>query len=265
MARARDAGLKITPRQVFEHPRIDRLAAHALPLATVAAQPEIHDRDLPLTPVQRRFLARNPQGPGHWTQAVVLELADGLGADAVAAALDVLTARHDALRLRFHRDGDGTWHQRLTAAGSRPVQEELAVLEELAVIDAAMDAAALRLQAAIDITSGPLVAAGLFRRAAGPDLLMIAIHHLAVDGVSWRVLVDELGALLADDGTQAVLPAPTTPWSHWTHALAGHCATPSVQAEADWWRRQLTGAGQVFGPARSGCGALWIGRWMATG
>ncbi|WP_372084535.1 non-ribosomal peptide synthase/polyketide synthase [Tistrella mobilis] len=230
VARARTAGLVLTPRAVFDRPRIDRLAAMAETGAAPALLPPLTGTDLPLTPIQRRFLARHAEPVSPWNQAVLLELTDNIRAQAIASALGRLVALHDALRLRLRRDADGGWHQWIAA-------EEGA---ELLVSPA--DPAALH--AMVDPVDGPVLRAALI--AGSPRRLMITIHHLAVDGVSWRILLDDLATLLGGGD-----PAPaTTPWSRWVAALPARAA--AVQDAADIWRRRLAGAAPTFSPHRAG-------------
>ncbi|HEY0203365.1 MAG TPA: amino acid adenylation domain-containing protein, partial [Acetobacteraceae bacterium] len=115
IARARDAGLRLTPRQVFEHPTIEAAAALAAP-TTPEPTATATGGTIPLTPIQRSFFAAHPDGPAHWNQAVLLRSTRPLDPDAVQTVLRTLIARHDALRLRFDRTPEG-WTQRVTESG----------------------------------------------------------------------------------------------------------------------------------------------------
>ncbi len=241
IARAREAGLQLTPRQLFEHPTIEAAAAiaaaPAAPAGSVAAGAEA---PLPLTPIQRYFFEAHPEGPAHWNQAVLLRAAMPLRADLVRQALHALIQRHDALRLRFTRT-DGGWQQHRGEEGDL----SFASLDLRGRRDwrEAMEAEANRLQRSLDLASGRLLTAGCFQ-LEGEARLLLAIHHLVVDGVSWRVLIEEFQQAYAQlaGGESLALPALTTRWADWTVALAARAQQPALQAERAWWLRFLAGA-----------------------
>ncbi|WP_369066510.1 amino acid adenylation domain-containing protein, partial [Burkholderia gladioli] len=198
IAKARAQGWLLSPRQVFEQPSVARLAAVMRPLDGEAEQVEIRE-PLPLTPIQAWFHARYPQGEAHWNQSVLLRVRGELDLPAFERALAAVIARHDALRLRFERDADGLWQQRVLAeAPAAPVQSiDLRAAGERWA--AALEQAGEEAQRSLDPLAGRLVKAVAFR---APELadgaiegrLLLVIHHLAVDGVSWRILLADLAA-----------------------------------------------------------------------
>ncbi|HEY4575294.1 MAG TPA: amino acid adenylation domain-containing protein, partial [Thermoanaerobaculia bacterium] len=229
VARARREGLMLTTRQLFEHQTIAALAA-----AAGSAGPEAGEEqgpvegEAPLTPVQRRFFAEERRRPWHYNQAVVLVPRERLAAPALAAALDRLAAHHDALRLRFAY-AEGEWRQIHAPAAPVPLLEAdlTAAPAALAALAAAME----ELQSGLDLERGPLFTAVLFRLREG-DRLLLTAHHLVVDGVSWRVLVEDLEA--AYRGRE--LPLKTTSWKRWAGLLAEHAHSADIEAELPYWR-----------------------------
>ncbi len=228
VARARREGLLLTPRQVFESQTISELAA----VAGVEGGPGGPGEDqgpvtgeAPLTPIQRRFFAEERWEPGRFNQAVLLVPRERLAMAPLAAALDRLVAHHDALRLRFAREGDG-WRQVHALVEAVPLLE----VDLTAVPPGALEAAAEQLQWGLDLARGPLFTAALFRLEDGGRLLLTA-HHLVVDGVSWRVLMEDLEA--AYEGRE--LPAKTTSWKSWAERLAAFARSPEIAAELDYW------------------------------
>ncbi len=240
VARAAQAGLHITPKQVFQHRTVAELAAAAGAAPAAQAPQGLVTGDLPLTPIQRWFFAQRLPNPHHYNQSALLELRRPLAPETLRRAFERLLLHHDALRLRFSAGEDG-WRQ--------TIGEDTRV--ELRQIDlAACGAAELpariaeegaRLQASLDIAEGPLVGAALFD--CGPERpgrLLIAIHHLAVDGVSWRILLPDLIALYEQQagGEPARLPAKTSSYQQWAERLAAYAAEPALDAERAFWRRQ---------------------------
>ncbi|MET0400339.1 MAG: amino acid adenylation domain-containing protein, partial [Longimicrobiaceae bacterium] len=109
VSRARQRGLKLAPRQLFEHPTIARLAAVAEAAAdgSAAAPQGAVTGEVPLTPIQRRFFAQDRPARHHYNQALLLAPREALDPALLARAAAALEAHHDALRLRFRRDADG--------------------------------------------------------------------------------------------------------------------------------------------------------------
>ncbi|WP_372094848.1 amino acid adenylation domain-containing protein [Tistrella mobilis] len=255
VARAARAGIRITARQIFDHPRIDRLARAARAAEAAAAEAEVTDTPLPLTPIQAWFFDRHPDGPGHWNQSVLLRARDPIDIAALDRALKAIVARHDALRLRFETDAAGRWRQRVADIETADLLR-VARLEDAAALDAAGEA----VQASLDIRTGPLLRAGCFSLPAhgaepGGDRLLIAIHHLAVDGVSWRILLDDLQAAYdaALAGRPIDLPAPPVAWSRHVLRQAARLGDgAALGAELRRWQDHLGSAAPVWGPARSG-------------
>ncbi|CAB3754979.1 non-ribosomal peptide synthetase [Burkholderia paludis] len=244
IAKARQAGLGLTPKQVFDHPTIEAAAAVARPVVPKApgarkpAQAGVA-RTLPLTPIQQRFFAEHPDGPRHWNQSVLLASDTRLPADRVEAAVRAVTSRHDALRLRFARDGQGRWTQQVAA-------QERFELERVDLTGegdwrAALSSHGARVQASLDLAHGPLWRATLFDLPEGGSRLLLVVHHLAVDGVSWRVLLEELGQAYeqVSSGAPLALPERSMSWSEWSDALVAHAQSDAVRGELDTWRTQL--------------------------
>ncbi len=107
VARTAQAGLQITPKQLFEHPTITELARVARRGPTVTAEQGPVTGSLPLTPIQRWFFAGEPVEPQHFNQSVLLSVPADLDAEHLRLAIAALLAHHDALRMRFVRGDDG--------------------------------------------------------------------------------------------------------------------------------------------------------------
>jgi amino acid adenylation domain-containing protein/FkbM family methyltransferase/non-ribosomal peptide synthase protein (TIGR01720 family) len=242
VARASQAGLRLTTRDLFLHRTIAAVCAHLEP-ATVCAPalgPAYDAGPSPLTSIQRLLLADavadDVDLPKHFNQWVLLELpawSDAVVRDAVAAVV----ARHDALRLRLARQG-AEWVQR-ASPGEAPLPftvHDLGGLPE-ASQRAAIERVATELHASLDLEHGPVFRAALFRAGDRPPRLLWLAHHLAVDGVTWRILAEDLaraGAQLAA-GARVELPPGTASFLQWARQLAAYAATDPPLAELDYW------------------------------
>ncbi len=254
IAKLAQAGWRLTPRQIFERPTVAGLAAAAQAVeAGAAVEPEAPAvGPVPLTPVQRWFLDREPPDPAHFNQAVLLAAAEPLAAGHLAAALAATVARHDALALRFTPPAPGrpAWEAmaRPPEAGHGEAPQAALARIDLAALPAprrraALEAAAAALQASLDLAAGPLLRAALFAMGADvadepeADRLLLVVHHLAIDGVSWRVLLEDLETAYRQlrAGAPLALAAPTTPFARWARRLADYARSSAVAAEAAAW------------------------------
>ncbi|MEO6194012.1 MAG: amino acid adenylation domain-containing protein [Thermoanaerobaculia bacterium] len=232
VARARQVGLLFTMRQIFEHQTVAGLARHAT--ATEAAGAARAEQgpvagEVPLTPIQRWFFAQGFADPHHFNQALLLESREPLASVALKRAMAAVVEHHDALRMRF----DG-WRQE--NARSEPVapfhQVDLSGLSTPRVREA-FEQAAADLQAGFDLSSGPLMRLCLFQDSdRRPARLLWIAHHLVVDGVSWRVLVEDLERAYR----QISLPPKTTSFQEWARRLAGYASSEALAHELDHWR-----------------------------
>jgi amino acid adenylation domain-containing protein/non-ribosomal peptide synthase protein (TIGR01720 family) len=240
--RAREAGLALAPRDLFLHRNLGDLAA-AVPAAIDRVAGELDEMagDLPLTPVQHWFFALDLSEPHHFNQALLLTLRERIEPPRLEAALAALVERHTALRLRFLRREGGGWQQR--AAGTVvPVERvDLSRLPE-ALRRPALEEAAALLQASLHLEAGPLLRAALFDLGAAGQRLFLVLHHLIVDGVSWRILLADLEAacraLAAGSGGADLLPVGTS-LGRWGARLAAEARAGSAAEELGFWLQQV--------------------------
>jgi amino acid adenylation domain-containing protein/non-ribosomal peptide synthase protein (TIGR01720 family) len=178
VARLRRAGWKLAPRVVLQQQTIARIAAYVERIASAAVEAR-PSGEVPLLPIQRAFFARELANRNHWNQSMLLTVPEDFSFERFRAALQTVAAHHGALRLRFTRE-DGEWRQRYTDLTEIPC-------ERMTVTN--LEAAANRVQAGLDITNGPILRAAYFENQAR---LLLVIHHLVVDAVSWRILLEDL-------------------------------------------------------------------------
>ena len=238
IARARQEGLRLTPRQLFKEQTISRLAAVAKAELNPEADYVNTDGPLPLTPIQHWFLAQELSDPSHWNQAAWFELAPDVDINHLDAALATVVERHSMLRARF-RQVNGVWQQEIQPiAPTGPVKLVSLVGKPADLQEAEMMDHANRLHAALDISSGPLIKTALFLlgEAIRPRLL-ITIHHLVVDAISWGVITADLAAAYSRSasGDPQALPAQSPEYAIWSRALQAYAREDDTVGEVDYW------------------------------
>ncbi|MGU0732600.1 non-ribosomal peptide synthase/polyketide synthase [Pseudomonas aeruginosa] len=243
VSRARQAGLQLSPRDLFQHQNIRSLALAAKAGAATAEQGPASG-EVALAPVQRWFFERAIPNRQHWNQSLLLQARQPLDGDRLGRALERLQARHDALRLRF-REERGAWHQAYAEQAGEPLWRRQAGSEE------ALLALCEEAQRSLDLEQGPLLRALLVDMADGSQRLLLVIHHLAVDGVSWRILLEDLQRLYADlDADLGPRSSSYQAWSRHLHEQAG-----ARLDELDYWQAQLHDAPHAL-PCENPHGAL---------
>jgi non-ribosomal peptide synthase protein (TIGR01720 family) len=234
VSRAARAGLRLTTRQVFVEPTLAALAGAAAVDGNPAAEQGPVVGPVRLTPPQRAILDEDPPRPEHFAQSIMIELRRPMEPAALQRAVARILEHHDALRLRFIRGADGWRAENAASGGPIPFTTVDLAAHPPAEQERAIRARAAEAQAGLSLDSGSLLTAVHF--ALGPDRparLFVAAHALGVDGISWRVLLEDLEACVADG--DARLPARGTAYRDWAARLEEHAASGALDAEGAWW------------------------------
>jgi pristinamycin I synthase 3 and 4 len=248
VSRAREAGLVITPRAVFEHQSVATLAAVATPVQETAPDPPDNPiGGLPLTPIMHWLRERG--GPiDRFNQPMLLQVPAGLRHDHLIAALQTLLDHHDALRLRLVAPAErGEWRLEVEPPGALMAAScsrriDVCGLDDetrRACVSEHAKAAASRL----DPKAGAMLQVVWFDAGAKePGRLLLRIHYLAVDGVSWRILIPDLAAAwkAIAMGQVPTLAARRTSFRHWAQRLAARAMDPGLAEGLDFWTDMLS-------------------------
>ncbi|WP_243698776.1 non-ribosomal peptide synthetase [Paracoccus alkanivorans] len=247
VGQARRAGWRITARDVFQHQTPAALARIALPLSGSDTTPMTGEPcgPLPATPIMAEFLS-NPDHGDAFQQSMLLTLPEGIRRGGLLRVLQAIVDHHHALRLTVNADGSLV----IPEPGTLRAEDCLHLAEtphpEGANLATAMNEAASRLNP----RKGQLVQAVWFPEARR---LMLTIHHLAVDGVSWRILLPDLAqawAAVAEGREPELAPAPTS-LRDWARALPALAA--QRRDELPLWQEMGAGdaplGGQALDPA----------------
>ena len=229
VARARAAGVVCRPRDVFVEQSVAGLARVATVAADAGGVVDAGVGAVVATPIMC-WLAGVGGPVGQFNQTMVVQAPAGVGEADVVVVVQALLDRHAMLRVRVDDEGVGGWSLHVPEAGSVEARGCVQTVEVLS------DAVLVRARSRLNPAAGVMLSA-VWVSSTGQ--LVVIIHHLAVDGVSWRILVEDLNIAWAQHrcGQPVALPAGGTSFRRWASLLAGYARRPEVVALAGVWRQ----------------------------
>ncbi|UOY89132.1 non-ribosomal peptide synthetase [Bacillus glycinifermentans] len=235
-ARLKQRGYETTVRELFEHQTLGELSKRVRKVRRVIDQTPVSG-EVPLTPIQQWFFSQSLSSD-HFHQSVMLHNEERFDETILKKVLTRLVIHHDALRIVCaYKEGSPRQYNRASDLS----QEELFSFELHDVRgsgeeDKLIEKNAERIQKSIRLETGPLLAAGVFRASDG-DHLLLTVHHLVIDGVSWRILFEDLAAgyRLALEGNEIVLPEKTDSYQTYANRLMEYSQSRSLMREVDYW------------------------------
>jgi non-ribosomal peptide synthase protein (TIGR01720 family) len=240
-ARVNQSGLQLTPRQLFQNQTIAELAAVVGLTQSIREEQTAMTGPVPLSPIQRRFFELNQPDQHHFNQSVLLEVRQALDASLLQRALGELLRHHHALSLRFKQDDSG-WQQ----VSSEPDGEVPFVRIDLSMPaegrdgeqSATLESMTNEMQASLSLSDGPLLRVALFDFGADKTgRLLLVVHHMAVDIVSWGILLEDLQTAYQQLSRNEIvqLSPRTTSFKQWAEKLKTYSGSSELRQELDYW------------------------------
>jgi iturin family lipopeptide synthetase B len=239
ISRMSAAGYKLEMKDLFQYPIISELAPYVKKTQRIPSQFTITGPS-PLTPIQKRFFDQNNAQPHYFNMAVMLHSHEELDKQILIDVFTYIQKHHDALRMTYKTRNDENAAQVIqTNQGlDYPISLQEFDLKHSPDGTSALKDLANQLQACIDLENGPIMKLGLFRMEDG-DRLLIAIHHLVMDGISWRILLEDIESLYSQykKSEKPALPMKTDSFKLWADTLAKYADSGSFLKEKDYWTR----------------------------
>jgi amino acid adenylation domain-containing protein/non-ribosomal peptide synthase protein (TIGR01720 family) len=239
VARAQQQGIRLNTRQLFEYQTIASLTTYAETLSISNAPQEMLVGSLPLTPIQHWFFELGEDNLHYFNQAFLFKVDADLTLSTLHHILKALMLHHDCLRVRFEKDAEGQWHSQY-----QPMPEQLPchIIDLGALEDSQKDTvltqALNQLQGSLNIQQGPLLRFGLIRLGDNvPARLLLTVHHLIIDGVSWRVLLEDLATAYSQlmNRQPISLPLKSSSMKQWAQQLQAYADSPSFKEQLGYW------------------------------
>ncbi|MBP0020803.1 MAG: amino acid adenylation domain-containing protein [Cyanobacteria bacterium SBLK] len=238
VSQAARGGLKLTPKQLFQYQTIAELARVASQTVAIAAEQGSIAGVVPLTPIQQWFWEQQLPDSHYFNQSIRLESQSRYNPENLKIALQQLLHHHDLLRSRWKLN-EGKWQQQILEPDEK-IPFQVIDLSKLDAIDREKEIADVetKLQESLDLMDGPILRATLFYLGVDrPEYLSIVVHHLAIDGISWRILLEDLAAVYQQlERHQSVrLPAKTTAFATWADRLLSYATSSELATELEYW------------------------------
>ncbi|MBA4496579.1 condensation domain-containing protein, partial [Paenactinomyces guangxiensis] len=235
-ARLHQQNRKIEMKDLFQYPTIAGLAPFVQRTQTTDEQGMVKG-EVTLTPIQRWFFEQEFANPHHWNQAVMLYSKKGWEPQYLDQVFQKLLEHHDALRMVYSRN------EKMIVQINRELEEKLFTLKVFDLtqepnVPLRIKEEADRLQQTLNLNDGPLVKLGLFKTLDG-DHLLITIHHLVVDGVSWRILLEDFAAgyQQAVQHKEIRFPDKTSSYQTWAGKLQEYAESSKLLRELPYWKK----------------------------
>ncbi|MCP4215525.1 MAG: hypothetical protein GY765_12805, partial [bacterium] len=237
-SRLNKIGYKVEMQDIFRNPTISKLAPYLKKKERIAGQSQVHGA-IPLTPVQSAFFAEVKTQPSHYNQSVMFSSRERLDEEGLQIVFSQLQEHHDALRMTYKKV-EGKIIQTCHKVESYPLSLQVydfrngnADTDEGEQIEARAN----EIQASIDLEKGPLMKPALFRLESG-DRLLIALHHLVIDAVSWRILFEDIETLYRrfKENTDTPLPLKTDSFKLWSEKLSLYADSEEFLKDKKYWR-----------------------------
>ncbi|HEY2494992.1 MAG TPA: amino acid adenylation domain-containing protein [Paenibacillus sp.] len=237
-SRLLQAGYKVEMKHFFTYPTVEELSLHVKSVSTISDQGEVTGQVM-LTPIQRWFFDQNMVDAHHYNQEMMFYREKGFEVSFIHQVMNKMVKHHDALRMVYHQTAEGGYEAR-----NQGIEEDELFSLEIMDLRKEVNSAQIienkvkEIQSSINIDDGPLMKLGLFQCTEG-DHLLIVIHHLVVDGVSWRILYEDIQSGLDQflRGQEIQFPQKTASFKLWAEQLSIYANSSAMEQEYQYWNR----------------------------
>lgn len=234
-SRLKQHRLELKVSDLFKYPTISQVINFVKRSDRIIYQ-GIVKGEVRLTPIQKWFFQKKFHNHHHFNNAIVLFKKNGFNVDFIEKVFTKILEHHDALRIVFEIK-DNQIIQMNKGIDNNLFSIDIFDLTRKDDIESIVLKESFIIQAGIDLKKGPLVKLGLFRMDEG-DHLMIVIHHLVIDGVSWRILLEdfETGYMQMETSSANEFPGKTDSFQTWAEKLVEFSQTNELLMELDYWK-----------------------------
>ncbi len=239
VSRALKVGLKVSVKQIFEFQTIQLLAPHVTLSEAVIFQGSVKGA-MNLLPIHHNFFADETE-LHHYNQAVLLKTPDDFTPELMKQCFELLFKRHDALRLYFQKN-EGLWQSYHREYSDQMLSDSLGYIKlQEAAFDKIKEQAEV-FQTSFKLDRAPLIKAVHCTNRTGEVRLLLIIHHLIVDGVSWRILLNDISSLYQQsiEGSKLKLEPKSSSYQQWGDFLREYSQGEQLLNELCYWQKIIS-------------------------
>lgn len=236
VSRLKQQGFTLKVENILRTPLLEELAKLMEHSVQLVNQAEVTGK-VEFTPIQHWFFESNEiKVHNHYNQSVLLKSNEEIDEKMLEQCIVDLTAHHDALRM-IYKENQGTWEQENQPINGKNYVLEFHDLRESADVVKEISQIGERLQSSIDLSTGPLFKVVHFRLKDG-DRIGLILHHLVADGVSWRILFEDLTTLYSNykSGEGNNLALKTDSFQSWAFAQKEYANSQQIKQERSYWQ-----------------------------
>ena len=238
--RAKDAGYPLTPKQMFEHPTIAQLATVTKSEQKVDAEQGKVTGEVPPTAIQKWFLESQPEYADHFNQSLIFKVSNTLDCHVLEQALRETFTHHDALRLQATRKNSKWKLEHSDEVAPYAFHSIDLSGQDREEQGQQIESAGELYQSKLNLAKGPIAQVIHFNLGEGSeDRLLIIVHHLVMDGVSWRVLVEDLQTAYQQisEKQPVKLPEKTSSFKQWAERINEHTQSTDHAEQIGFWNK----------------------------
>ena len=237
VARMKKEGLHISLKEFYEGKNIEDITPLIKQEKAKKTTREMVTGNIPLLPIQLEFFEEINETPQHYNQSLVIELSTKIARTVLENLFTKLTQHHDALRISFAKDDSGSWQQNNQPANNQFLVHETDLSGEINP-NATYEQLAQEAQETFKFNDSSLMRVDLFQFQEKSTIL-ITLHHLICDGVSWRILLEDIQALFANphENLSKVLEEKTNSYKDWAVALVDYTNSSALKEEIPYWKQ----------------------------
>ncbi len=234
MSRARAVDIHFKVKDLFRYQTILELSKNLQSTTEVLVEEGILTGEVGLLPIQKEFFESGYANQNHYNQSILLDIPAEVGITQVSEAITMLVEQHDSMRLRYNFTGD------------RVVQQYHAdmptLVQEKTTKKRSVEAICQDYQESLDLKSGETCRFVYIQTGSATDRLFIAVHHLSIDGISWRILLEDLETIFDHlrKGEKPKLPPKSTSYRQWYDRLLDHKNIIEKTSEIDYWKQVVS-------------------------